>query len=391
VRADSAAEVNWATFGLPGHSERFVRLVRADRKAIVASFAQLFDETYAVDHVIRAAAVSAVSDILADVELSVRAGEVRSRADLGAWALAWAKRTNFTELAEGVNATLMFVDVASSFFAAHLAADPGLLPSFQIAMQAVNVSVGRFVELIAGACAAGSSTRVQFDERRRLARELHDRVGEALSVGLRRLELHELDDPSAASGQDNVARDVLVTAMSRLRTVTSDLREASLTSIEQGLNEYLGFFRAKADVELRISGDERRASPVMLEETFLIIREAVRNALTHGIPSEVKVVVEITKRELRARVMDDGCGFEMGSVISNGVGITSMRERAALMGGQFWISSQPGGGTCVEVSLPLPVNELSADTVASTLLRVRTPGLLFPGGPSHVQLTLSCS
>ncbi len=372
MRADSAAEAKWAISVSPWHSERFVRLIRADREAIVASFAQLFDETYAVDHVVRAEAVSAASDILGDVELSVSSGEVRSRADLEAWALAWAERTSFAEPADGVNAILMLVDVASSFFAAHLAADPGLLPSFRIAVRAMNVSVGGFAELIAGACAAGYSTRVQLDERRRLARELHDRVGEALSVGLRRLELQEMDDPSATPDRDNVARDVLVTAMSRLRAVTSDLREAAPTSIEQGLNEYLDFFRATAAVELRISGDERRASPVMLEETFLILREAVRNALTHGIPSEVKVVVEITKRELQARVIDDGRGFELGSVTSNGVGIASMRERTALMGGRFWISSQPGGGTCVEVSLPLPVNELPTDAVREHLLQART-------------------
>jgi signal transduction histidine kinase len=367
VRADSAAEVKWATSVSRWYSERFINLIRADHHAIVASFTQRFEETYAVDHVMRAEAVSAASDILGDVELSVSSGKVQNRADLGTWALAWAKRTNFAEPADGVNATLMFVDVASSFFAAYLAADPGLLPSFRVAVQAMNVSVGGFVELLAGVCEAGYSTRVRFEERRRLARDLHDRVGEALSVGVRRLELHEMDAPGATSDRDNVARDVLVTAMSRLRAVTSDLREASLTSIEQGLNEYLEFFRAKADVELRVSGDERRASPVMLEETILIIREAVRNALTHGIPSEVKVVVEITKRELRARVIDDGRGFELGSVASNGFGIVSMRERTTLMGGRFWISSQPGGGTCVEVSLPLPVNELPTDAVASAL------------------------
>jgi signal transduction histidine kinase len=75
----------------------------------------------------------------------------------------------------------------------------------------------------------------------------------------------------------------------------------------------------------------------------------------------------ITGRELRARVIDDGRGFELSSVTSNGIGIASMRERAALMGGRFWISSRPGGGTCVEVSLPLRVRELSADAVASTV------------------------
>jgi signal transduction histidine kinase len=139
-----------------------------------------------------------------------------------------------------------------------------------------------------------------------------------------------------------------------------------LTSIEKALNEYLDSLRVKAEVELEIRGDERRASPVMLEETFLIVREAVRNALTHGVPQGVQILVEITSGELRAQVVDDGRGFELDSVGSNGfagIGIASMQERVALMDGQFRLSSRPGGGTCVEVCLPLKEDAVPADAV----------------------------
>jgi signal transduction histidine kinase len=94
----------------------------------------------------------------------------------------------------------------------------------------------------------------------------------------------------------------------------------------------------------------------MLGETFLIVREAVRNALTHGFPQRVQVVVEIGIGELRAQVTDDGCGFEPSRTGSQGVGVASMRERTALMGGEFFITSQPGAGTCVKVRLPLPAD-----------------------------------
>ena len=366
MRADPEVDAEWPASPSRWLREEFLRLVRADREAITASFARLFDETYAgaaSDPVIRVEAMTAVSDVLSDVELSVSSGKVRIGADLGAWAVVWAERDSHVSPADGVNAMLMFVDIALSSFAAYLAANPELLPCFRTATQAMNVSTGRFVRLMAGACVVRHSTRVQSDERRRLARELHDRVGEVLSVGLRRLDLQEMDRPCAAPDRENVARDVLVTAMNRLRTVTSDLREAPLTSIEKALNEYLDSFRARAKVELRISGDEKRASPVMLEETFLIVREAVRNALTHGVPQGVQIVVEISSEELRARVVDDGCGFELGSIRSDGVGIASMQERAALMGGKFWISSRPGDGTCVEVRLPLLRDVVSADAV----------------------------
>jgi signal transduction histidine kinase len=352
------------------HSEKFAGLVRADYEAIVASFAQLFDETFgdaASDPEVRAGAVVIASNVLDDVVLSVGSGEVRIDADLSAWAVALAGRENSLNPARSVSAALMFADIAFSSFAAYLAADPELLPCFRIAVQTVNESVRRFVQVIAGACAVWYSKegrRAQSDERRRLARELHDRVGEVLGVGIRRLDLQEIDGLTGKPGQDNVAREVLVTAMSRLRTVTSDLREAPVTSIEKALNEYLDSLHVDTEVDLRVRGDEGLVPPAVLDQVFLILRESVRNALRHGAPQWVQIVVEITSTELRAQVVDDGRGFEEAHIMSNafGVGIPSMRERAALLGGRFHISSQTGDGTRVEICLPLPGQDMRADS-----------------------------
>jgi signal transduction histidine kinase len=362
ARGLDGRRAGWSASPSARQRDKFVGLLRADREAIMTSFAQLFGETYSdagSDSGVCAAAMTVVAELLTDVELSVASGEVRIGADLGAWAAAWAGRDGSPSTADGVNAILMFVDVSFASFAAYLAADPDLLPCFRIAAQTANEAVGRFVQVIAEVGLVRNAARTQqakSDERRRLARELHDRLGEVLSVGLRRLDLQEIDTPGGLHGQGDVARDVLVKAMSRLRTVTLGLREAPLTSIEEALDEYLDSVRAEARVEMEISGDEKRVSPIMLGETFLIVREAVRNALTHGFPQRVQVVVEIGIGELRAQVTDDGCGFEPGRTGSQGVGVASMRERTALMGGEFFITSQPGAGTCVKVRLPLPAD-----------------------------------
>jgi signal transduction histidine kinase len=196
----------------------------------------------------------------------------------------------------------------------------------------------------------------RLDERRRIARELHDRLGEVLTVGLRQLDLEEILAQETPAGQSVIAREVLVEAMRRLRLVTSGLRDEPVTSFEKALTDFLNRLCADADVHLVVLGDETWASAEIIDEAFLIVREALRNALTHGVPQSVVVGVEVTRRELRAWVDDDGKGFVIGDDAESpaaGTGLATMRERAALLGGSLAISSKPGRGTSVELTVPL--------------------------------------
>jgi signal transduction histidine kinase len=196
----------------------------------------------------------------------------------------------------------------------------------------------------------------RLDERRRIARELHDRLGEVLTVGLRQLDLDEIIGPEIPEGQAAIAREVLVEAMRRLRLVTSGLRDEPVTSFEKALADFLNRVCADADVHLVVIGDETWASAALIDEAFLIVREALRNALNHGGPQSVVVGVEVTRRELRAWVDDDGKGFAVGDDAESpaaGTGLATMRERAALLGGTVSIVSKPGRGTSVELSVPL--------------------------------------
>ena len=185
-----------------------------------------------------------------------------------------------------------------------------------------------------------------------------------MSVALRQLELHELTsetDPPTPSPRAAMAKEAIAEAMRRLRVVTSDLRQESVRSLERALIQYIdaaaGDVAANADVRLRVSGDETWASPTIIDQAFLIIREAIRNALRHGTPRMVLIGVALAPHELRAWVEDDGCGFVPGprrDPVSAGTGLISMRERAALIGGRLTVSSIPGQGTYVELLVPLP-------------------------------------
>jgi len=232
-------------------------------------------------------------------------------------------------------------------------------------LSGLNKWVGRQIRGPADGDTARYENRIyeaRLDERRRIARELHDRLGEVLTVGLRQLDLEEIlgqevQRQETREGQSEIAREVLVEAMRRLRVVTSGLRDEPVTSFEKALADFLNRVCADADVHLVVLGDETWAAAETIDEAFLIVREALRNALTHGAPQSVVVGVEVTRRELRAWVDDDGKGFACGDDAESpaaGTGLATMRERARLLGGTLAIVSKPGHGTSVELNVTLP-------------------------------------
>jgi signal transduction histidine kinase len=341
-----------------GRYGSFALLVRAARPEITASFSRRFDDSFgfvADDHGFRAEMMKTATRIIDDVERSLNAGEVRIDDEQRADARAMVRADSFLSPADGLSASAIFLNVAISSLVAILAENQELLPGFKVAVDALSESVSMRMQAVAQACGASlieRDKRARSDERQRIARELHDRVGEALSVGLRRLELQEIYGAEGDSGQDDLARDVLVDAMRRLRTVMSGLREVPVRGLEEAFTEYLDSVQADAEVQLHISGDEKWAPPVILDEVVLILKEALRNALKHGAPQFVVIGVEVGRDELRGWVLDDGRGF-VSTRAPVGVGLASMKERAALIGGRLSVLSMPGLGTRVELRVPL--------------------------------------
>jgi signal transduction histidine kinase len=197
-------------------------------------------------------------------------------------------------------------------------------------------------------------------ERRRIARDLHDRLGERLSVALRQLELLEIapgEGLPGATPRSVIAREALVDAMQRLRAVISDLRQDPVINLEMALSQYIDSAGSSAEARLRVSGDQAWVPPAVSDEAFLIIREAIRNALTHGAAKVLLVTISLAPHELRASVEDNGTGFALATGTWSspaGNGIASMNERAELLGGRLTITSVTGEGTRVELVVPLP-------------------------------------
>jgi signal transduction histidine kinase len=196
------------------------------------------------------------------------------------------------------------------------------------------------------------------EERHRLARELHDRVGTEVSVAYRQLELYGISrasDPEA--GQNNVesAQIALVQAMDSIRQLGLDLRLSGVGgSLDKTLRDYLLLENAVGvATDVLVTGDEDWMLPQVRDEVALVVREALRNALNHGSPQAVVARISIVPHEVRAVVSDDGIGFVLEAAAGVGSGLSSMRERVALLGGVFRISSRIGDGTMVEFRVPL--------------------------------------
>ena len=197
------------------------------------------------------------------------------------------------------------------------------------------------------------------DERRRISRELHDRVAHSIMVAFRSLELYEVyrdKDPSKAQAKLELAKSTTHDALELTRSLSRELRStAAEEGLEAALRELLSI-SVPQGIQSRVSvqGDEALIAPqVVRDELFLVLREGVRNAVTHSGASTITVEVDITENQIKAAVEDDGRGFEPGGE-AGGTGLASMKERTSLLGGTLTLMSEPGKGTRIEIFLPLP-------------------------------------
>lgn len=197
---------------------------------------------------------------------------------------------------------------------------------------------------------------VQEEERRHLARELHDEIGQALTG----LQLR-LDAVSRAVGPRDVSpladADALVRVLTaQVRTLSMSLRPAALDTL--GLAPALlglieGYQKnTSVVVDLRHHGLDRRFSTAVEITAYRVVQEALTNVARHAHVAAVAVQALAEGGMLTVTIRDDGCGFDTNRTSLAG-GLGGMRERVGLLGGTLVIESRPGAGTLVAAELPL--------------------------------------
>jgi len=345
----------------------FAASIEADRAEILAAYARGLDETSSpivADPVSRGQVIAHADQILTDVVESVRSGAARLEDQNGLLAsdIGETRAAGGVHPRESLRAAEMLFEVALTTLRRHAGTDDESLQLLTLATIAMNQSISTRIREAVIAYSGFLLSKIHeahVRERRRIARELHDRIGHGISVTHQQLQLYELyreTEPVRASARVETAQQAINEAMHNLRATISGLRLESPASLEKALLAFLEDVRVNdVDIRLRVNGDETWASAAVRDESFLILREAVRNALSHGSPTVVFVRVDIAPDELRASVQDDGRGFDpRRASASDGIGLASMRERAELMGGALMVTSQLARGTEVELLVPLP-------------------------------------
>ena len=195
-------------------------------------------------------------------------------------------------------------------------------------------------------------------ERARLARELHDETGQALTsilLGLRSLErtVESADSHAALAA----VRELVVTTLHDVRKLAVELRPAALDdfglvpAVERLVETHRQDASIAVDLEMQL-GDERL--PADVETTmYRIVQEALTNIAKHADATRVSILVTRTARGAVLVVEDDGRGFDVTGATA-GLGLSGMRERVALVGGQLKVETGTGSGTTVAAEVPLP-------------------------------------
>jgi PAS domain S-box-containing protein len=203
---------------------------------------------------------------------------------------------------------------------------------------------------------------VQEEERRGLARELHDELGQVLTAVSLNIEAAR---PTAGEGaQDRLAESMraIDRAIEQVRSLSLDLRPAMLDimGLESALRWYVDrrVKPAGLDVDLVSSLSGRRERPELEITCFRVVQEALTNVIRHAQARRVQVEVSAADDALQVTVRDDGRGFDVGAARQGAVqgetfGLLGIQERVQLLGGDIAIESAAGQGTVVRVRLPL--------------------------------------
>jgi signal transduction histidine kinase len=215
-------------------------------------------------------------------------------------------------------------------------------------------------------------THSQEEERKRIARDLHDDTVQSLIAIGQRIELcrASLDDPAEAREQLNDVRRMVTETIQSIRHFSRELRPLALEDL--GLVPALQLLvndLARADsleADLEIEGQPQSLAPDLEVAIYRIVQEALQNVRKHADASKVSVLAEFTDKGVALAVRDDGIGFIVPSsptdLASQGsFGLMGIEERAQLFGGELEIHSQPGHGTEIKVTLPLELNPPASD------------------------------
>lgn len=197
------------------------------------------------------------------------------------------------------------------------------------------------------------------EERQRLARELHDSVSQVLySIALNAASAAALgaSDPERAAALQHDVHELAGVGLAEMRALIFELRPESLEreGLVPALHKQADAVTARHAIAVHLSVvAEPEMSLAAKEALYRIAQEALQNVAKHARAQSVELTLEQIGSEVILRIKDDGRGFDAHRSFPGHLGLHSMRERMAGLGGTLHIQSSPGKGTCIEARLPI--------------------------------------
>jgi PAS domain S-box-containing protein len=201
--------------------------------------------------------------------------------------------------------------------------------------------------------------KAALEERQRLARELHDSVSQALygiALGAKTARQLLEQNPQLVADPLDYVLSLSEAGLAEMRALIFELRPESLETegLVAALEKQAAALRARHEIEVEASlCDEPEASLEAKETVYRIAQEALHNTVKHARASSVKIAMRCTPEGLTLDISDDGVGFDPGGDFPGHLGLRSMRERAARLGGTLEVESAPAKGARIRARIPL--------------------------------------
>jgi signal transduction histidine kinase len=198
---------------------------------------------------------------------------------------------------------------------------------------------------------------VQEEERKRIARGLHDETMQSLSAILMKIDMCKLNPEDLLVNEVDEMKDIVLKTLDDIRNMIQNLRPSILDDL--GLEAAIRFGEKGIQYFLNIMGTQgKRFTPNVEITLFRIIQEAVVNIARHAGADNVFVIFKIGKNSVNVDIEDDGAGFDVQYALkrsedARGLGILGMKERVNLIGGNVKICSEPERGTRISLKIPL--------------------------------------
>lgn len=203
----------------------------------------------------------------------------------------------------------------------------------------------------------------QEQERRRIAKDLHDEVGSNLNVlhlNLHRLKKTMGDRPESLGVFDEIG-GLVADTIETTRRISHDLLPPTLESfgLQPAFKELAETYNRSGTVSIEtdFSGQRRLPDSTTEINLFRIVQELISNSIRHGKAPNIRIGLDVQPGRVTLKYRDDGVGFNPGLVEKTGLGLKNLESRISMINGQWNIQSEPGKGVQVEIIVLLTDNE----------------------------------